>query len=87
MRLQLEKLLAEEIQAKQDEELVRNLQAKILSEEWEKREQLEKLQSEQRKLLDRERHKSKTYLQKQVELEMQLEGAQLLGSSLLRLFL
>ncbi|OXA65026.1 switch-associated protein 70 [Folsomia candida] len=75
MRLQLEKLLREEIQAKQDEELVRNLQAKILNEEWEKRDELEKLEREQRKLLDVERHKSKTYLQKQIELEFQLDEA------------
>jgi hypothetical protein len=54
--------------------MVRNLQARILNEEWEKREELEKLQDEQRKLLDMERHKSKTYLQKQHELERQLEG-------------
>lgn len=74
VRRQLEKLLAEEIQAKKDEELVRSLQARILNEEWTKREELERLQVEQRKLLDMERSKTKTYLQKQSEMERQLEG-------------
>jgi len=74
VRRQLEKLLAEEIQAKKDEEMVRSLQARILSEEWEKREELEKLQEEQRLLLDMERNKTKTLQRRQTEMERQLEG-------------
>ena len=78
VRCQLEKLLAEEIQAKRDEELVRSLQARILSEEWTKREELEKLQQEQRKLLDMERNKTKTFEKRQTEMERQLEGKKIL---------
>ncbi|CAG7725678.1 unnamed protein product [Allacma fusca] len=77
VRRQLEKLLAEEIQAKKDEELVRCLQAQILNEEWEKREELEKLQVEQRRLLDMERNKTKTFQQRQAEMERQLEEAEM----------
>ena len=74
VRRQVENLLAEEIQAKKDEELVRSLQAQILIEEWGKRDELEKLQDEQRKLLDVERNKTEKFLEKQAKLERQLAG-------------
>ena len=41
---QLEVCLEEEKQAKKDEEIVRQLQARVLEEEWGRRDQLEKLQ-------------------------------------------
>merc|ERR1719273_2532648 len=48
IRETLEVCLEEEKQAKKDEEIVRQLQARVLEEEWGRREALEKLQEEQR---------------------------------------
>lgn len=73
---ELEALLIEETQAKRDEEIVRNLQARVLREEWEKREELERLQEEQRVLLEQEREKRKEFEQKQREKELQLIEAE-----------
>ncbi|VVC28792.1 Hypothetical protein CINCED_3A003219 [Cinara cedri] len=73
---ELENLLEEETQAKRDEEIVRNLQARVLREEWEKREELERLQVEQRLLLEQEREKRKEFEIKQREKENQLIEAQ-----------
>jgi hypothetical protein len=71
---ELEALLSEEQQAKRDEEIVRNLQARVLREEWSKREELEMLQRDQRLLLDQEREKRKQFEMKQKEKEQQLIG-------------
>nr|CAD7194196.1 unnamed protein product [Timema douglasi] len=76
MKMKLEKLLEEETQAKRDEEIVRNLQARVLREEWEKRDELEKLQEEQRVLLDMEREKRIEFEWKQREKELHLQEAE-----------
>ncbi|KAG8306207.1 Differentially expressed in FDCP 6 [Homalodisca vitripennis] len=76
---QLEALLEEETQAKKDEEIVRNLQARVLREEWEKREELERLQEEQRLLLEQEREKRIEFEMRQREKEAQLQVWLLLG--------
>ncbi|KAB7502246.1 Switch-associated protein 70, partial [Armadillidium nasatum] len=76
MRQELEKLLEQETQAKRDEEIVRNLQARVLREEWEKREELEALQKEQNLLLEEERKKREAFEALQLEKETQLEEAQ-----------
>ncbi|XP_054273736.1 differentially expressed in FDCP 6 homolog [Macrosteles quadrilineatus] len=73
---QLEALLEEETQAKRDEEIVRNLQARVLREEWEKREELERLQEEQRIMLEQEREKRIEFERKQKEKEAQLQEAE-----------
>uniref|UniRef100_A0A1B6L3D9 PH domain-containing protein n=1 Tax=Graphocephala atropunctata TaxID=36148 RepID=A0A1B6L3D9_9HEMI len=73
---QLGALLEEETQAKRDEEIVRNLQARVLREEWEKREELERLQEEQRMLLDQEREKRMEFEKRQREKETQLQEAE-----------
>ncbi|XP_060866011.1 switch-associated protein 70-like [Metopolophium dirhodum] len=73
---ELECLLEEETQAKRDEEIVRNLQARVLREEWEKREELERLQEEHILLLEQEREKRKEFEIKQREKENQLLEAQ-----------
>ncbi|CAH0390572.1 unnamed protein product [Bemisia tabaci] len=75
--VELEHLLEEETQAKRDEEIVRNLQARVLREEWEKREELERLQEEQRLLLEQERQKRREFEQKQREKETQLQEAEM----------
>ncbi|XP_066954335.1 switch-associated protein 70-like [Macrobrachium rosenbergii] len=76
MRLQLETLLEEETQAKRDEEIVRNLQARVLSEEWEKREELERLQAEQRRMLEEEKKKRQAFEVLQEEKDSQLREAE-----------
>ncbi|XP_039292628.1 differentially expressed in FDCP 6 homolog [Nilaparvata lugens] len=68
--------LEEETQAKRDEEIVRNLQARVLREEWEKREELEQLQEEQRLMLEEERRLRLEFEEKQREKELQLQEAQ-----------
>uniref|UniRef100_A0A023F3R7 Putative pleckstrin similarity domain protein n=2 Tax=Triatoma infestans TaxID=30076 RepID=A0A023F3R7_TRIIF len=73
---ELEALLQVETQAKRDEEIVRNLQARVLREEWEKREELEQLQEEQRMLLEQERAKRREFEIKQKEKEEQLMAAE-----------
>uniref|UniRef100_A0A1B6CFM6 PH domain-containing protein n=1 Tax=Clastoptera arizonana TaxID=38151 RepID=A0A1B6CFM6_9HEMI len=73
---ELQALLEEESQAKRDEEIVRNLQARVLREEWEKREELERLQEEQRLMLEQEREKRKEFEEKQKEKEYQLQEAE-----------
>uniref|UniRef100_T1J5D9 Large ribosomal subunit protein P2 n=1 Tax=Strigamia maritima TaxID=126957 RepID=T1J5D9_STRMM len=72
---ELESLLTKERQAKRDEEIVRNLQARVLREEWDKREELERLRDEQNLLLDRERSKSEGLEMKTNENEEKLENA------------
>merc|ERR1712008_613116 len=49
IRETLEVCLEEEKQAKKDEEIVRQLQARVLEEEWGRREALEKLQEKKKK--------------------------------------
>ena len=61
IREQLETCLEEERQAKKDEEIVRQLQARVLEEEWGRREALEKLQEEQRMMLEEERRKREEF--------------------------
>ncbi|KAK8398950.1 hypothetical protein O3P69_004214 [Scylla paramamosain] len=76
LRLQLETLLEEETQAKRDEEIVRNLQARVLREEWERREELERLQEEQRKMLAEETKKRQEFERQQEEKDSQLREAE-----------
>jgi len=76
IREQLETCLDEERQAKKDEEIVRQLQARVLEEEWGRREALEKLQEEQRMMLEEERRKREAFEQQQSEKESQLREAQ-----------
>ncbi|KAK7072753.1 hypothetical protein SK128_010463 [Halocaridina rubra] len=76
LRFQLETLLEEEIQAKRDEEIVRNLQARVLREEWEKRDELERLQAEQRRMLEEETKKRQAFEVLQEEKDAQLREAE-----------
>ncbi|XP_071551138.1 uncharacterized protein [Panulirus ornatus] len=76
LRRQLETLLEEETQAKRDEEIVRNLQARVLSEEWERREELERLQAEQRRMLEEETKKRQAFERQQEEKDSQLREAE-----------
>ncbi|KAK4319643.1 hypothetical protein Pmani_009427 [Petrolisthes manimaculis] len=76
LRLQLETLLEEETQAKRDEEIVRNLQARVLREEWERREELELLQEEQRKMLEEETKKRQAFEVEQEGKDTQLREAE-----------
>merc|ERR1719150_835791 len=73
---QLEVCLEEEKQAKKDEEIVRQLQARVLEEEWGRRDQLEKLQEEQRMMLEEERRKREEFEKLQLQKENQLRDAQ-----------
>merc|ERR1712079_700108 len=73
---QLEVCLEEEKQAKKDEEIVRQLQARVLEEEWGRRDQLEKLQEEQRMMLEEERRKREEFEKLQLQKETQLRDAQ-----------
>ncbi|XP_058458039.1 differentially expressed in FDCP 6-like [Malaya genurostris] len=76
VKLCLEKMLEDEIQAKRDEEIVRALQARVLAEEWDKREELESLQAEQMVLLEQERQKRIEFEQKQQENEKRFKEAE-----------
>uniref|UniRef100_A0A182TM66 PH domain-containing protein n=1 Tax=Anopheles melas TaxID=34690 RepID=A0A182TM66_9DIPT len=76
VKLCLEKMLEDEIQAKRDEEIVRALQARVLAEEWEKREELEQLQAEQKSLLEHERQKRMEFEHRQQENEQKLLEAE-----------
>uniref|UniRef100_A0A182IYD8 PH domain-containing protein n=1 Tax=Anopheles atroparvus TaxID=41427 RepID=A0A182IYD8_ANOAO len=76
VKLCLEKMLEDEIQAKRDEEIVRALQARVLAEEWEKREELEQLQAEQKSLLEHERQKRIEFEYRQQENEEKLLEAE-----------
>ncbi|KFB49687.1 AGAP012332-PA-like protein [Anopheles sinensis] len=76
VKLCLEKMLEDEIQAKRDEEIVRALQARVLAEEWEKREELEQLQAEQKSLLEQERQKRIEFEYRQQENEEKLLEAE-----------
>uniref|UniRef100_A0A182MHQ8 PH domain-containing protein n=1 Tax=Anopheles culicifacies TaxID=139723 RepID=A0A182MHQ8_9DIPT len=76
VKLCLEKMLEDEIQAKRDEEIVRALQARVLAEEWEKREELEQLQAEQKSLLEQERQKRMEFEHRQQENEQKLFEAE-----------
>jgi switch-associated protein 70 len=76
IKVNLEKLLVEEQQAKRDEEIVRALQARVLAEEWEKREELEQLQAEQRTMLEMERQKRMEFENVQRDKEQQLIDAE-----------
>uniref|UniRef100_A0A6A7G0T8 Mitogen-activated protein kinase kinase kinase kinase 4-like n=2 Tax=Hirondellea gigas TaxID=1518452 RepID=A0A6A7G0T8_9CRUS len=76
LRQQLEALLHQETQAKQDEEIVRNLQSRLLKEEWQKREELERLQVEQQHLLVAEQRKRKAFEILQKDQEKKLREAE-----------
>ncbi|XP_055532831.1 switch-associated protein 70-like [Wyeomyia smithii] len=76
VKLCLEKMLEDEIQAKRDEEIVRALQARVLAEEWEKREELESLQAEQNVLLEQERQKRIEFEHRQQENEKRFKEAE-----------
>ncbi|XP_053680714.1 differentially expressed in FDCP 6-like [Anopheles nili] len=76
VKLCLEKMLEDEIQAKRDEEIVRALQARVLAEEWEKREELEQLQAEQKSLLEQERQKRVEFEQRQQHNDQKLLEAE-----------
>lgn len=76
VKLCLEKMLEDEIQAKRDEEIVRALQARVLAEEWEKREELEQLQIEQKNLLELERQKRIEFEHRQQENESRFRDAE-----------
>ncbi|EAT36497.1 AAEL011412-PA [Aedes aegypti] len=76
VKLCLERMLEDEIQAKRDEEIVRALQARVLAEEWEKREELEQLQSEQKALLELERQKRIEFEHMQQENEKRFKEAE-----------
>ncbi|XP_053635724.2 differentially expressed in FDCP 6-like isoform X1 [Cherax quadricarinatus] len=76
LRRQLETLLEEETQAKRDEEIVRNLQARVLREEWERREELERLQEDQRRMLEEETKKRQAFELQQEEKDSQLREAE-----------
>ncbi|XP_063586595.1 differentially expressed in FDCP 6-like [Penaeus indicus] len=76
LRFQLETLLEEETQAKRDEEIVRNLQARVLREEWERREDLERLQEEQKRMLAEETKKREAFQLLQEEKDNQLREAE-----------
>ncbi|KAF2355770.1 hypothetical protein FHG87_013477 [Trinorchestia longiramus] len=76
LRQQLEALLQQETQAKKDEEIVRNLQARVLREEWAKREELERLQQEQQQLLEEEQRKRRAFEILQKEQEKKLREAE-----------
>ncbi|XP_058830496.1 differentially expressed in FDCP 6-like isoform X2 [Topomyia yanbarensis] len=76
VKLCLEKMLEDEIQAKRDEEIVRALQARVLAEEWDKREELESLQAEQMILLEQERQKRMEFEQRQQENEKRFKEAE-----------
>merc|ERR1712141_160183 len=69
IREQLEHCLEEVKQAKKDEEIVRQLQARVLEEEWGRREALEQLQEEQRMMLEEERRKREEFEKLQHEKE------------------
>ncbi|XP_055594174.1 switch-associated protein 70-like [Uranotaenia lowii] len=76
VKMSLEKMLEDEIQAKRDEEIVRALQARVLAEEWEKREELEQLQSEQKTLLEQERQKRIEFEHRQQDNDKRLKEAE-----------
>lgn len=76
LRQQLETLLQQEQQAKRDEEIVRNLQARVLREEWAKREELERLQQEQQHLLEEEQRKRRAFELLQKDQEKKLREAE-----------
>lgn len=77
VKLSLERMLEDEIQAKRDEEIVRALQARVLAEEWDKREELEQLQAEQKALLELERQKRMEFEHRQQENEKRYKDAEL----------
>jgi len=76
LRKQLELMVHQERQAKEDEEIVRNLQSRVLREEWARREELERLQQEQEMLLEEEQRKRKAFEMLQKEQEMKLREAE-----------